>query len=648
MAGPNGKHRHEPMHEVTTPTNRGSVDAYPTFIPITRGPSITPPCPFMPSVAPIDFVSEHASSTSSPFTLSSSTSCSDLPSLFHDSLVSPVVGTFAEVSGPFFAYPRAGHCELYSLTRGSINCFRDRNSSFRWLGFRNGDQQVEHVDRNYQFPSNPTGTCAREIMALYWDLLGALYTNYSGRHTTPLINAALNQIRPLIDGHLFSGALTLTIVHIIYDFLFLERHICDGKMVDVKVVVTIEFYQAPWRAGAKRWNLGGSLDCMSVNYHKTDVKVHYTFVESFALDPILDMQPQFDYAASSHAPHQPTALPADDAVNLDALMTYISQTTTTITPGPLNAASKDSRVVSSLASGFDLDADDVSITDRSMVPLNNIGIDLPQRTPSGTEALLGLVLFDNPSSTKGHLDMLQGSPGSSSFQQITQPSSVNDGTLAANMSDSILLSSSISAPQMRYDLISNLQDDDAHVVNLNDHQPATNQRPPVSTYSRAARTTSSNPSSTTNVRRSRNTASSPRGTSSRQNRITNPLTPTPMSTTPTNTTRSAKSFPCRYRDCTHKPFATKWSMETHANTHAGVRFTCLYCDLNYARPGDRTRHTNKVHLGYLYRCDHCQTERSRKPSDSRLDGCDNYGRKHRYQRYALPSVPTSAVTGDAP
>ncbi|KAF9544513.1 hypothetical protein EC957_011909 [Mortierella hygrophila] len=353
------------------PAKSGSVNADPTFGSIIRGPSIIPSGPFMPNIAPVNFVSEPAS-LSSP-----STSCLDPPSLIPYSLVFPIIGKFAEVTGPFFAYPRAGHCEVYSLTSGNMSCFHDRTSPFKWFGIRNANLQVEHVAKHFQFPPTPAGTYAREIMALHKTLLDALYTNYSDLHTTDSINAALNHNQSDINRHLFSDVLTLSTVHIIYDFPFLERHLRDGKEVDVKVVVTIEFYQAPWRTGTRRWNRGGSLDYMSTNWHKTDVKVQHKFEET---DPISDshlVQPHVDPVASSHAPHQPAALPAAAAMNSDALMTYSAQTTA-ITSGPLNAASQESQALSSLVSGFDLNADDISMTCRSMASFNKVSIDLSQ------------------------------------------------------------------------------------------------------------------------------------------------------------------------------------------------------------------------------------------------------------------------------
>ncbi|KAG9064463.1 hypothetical protein KI688_003653 [Linnemannia hyalina] len=285
-----------------------------------------------------------------------------------------------------------------------MDCFRNPTSFFKWVGFRNCDLRVEYVDRNFQFPPTPAGTCAREIMALRKTLLDALYTNYSDRHTTVSINTALNHNQSEINRHLFSYALTLSIVHIIYDFPFLERHFRDGKEVDVKVVVTIEFYQAPWRTGTRRWNIGGSLDHMSMNWHKTDVKVQHNFEETEPISDSHPVQPHVDPVASSHAPHQPTASPAAAAMNPDALMTYNAQTTA-ITSGPLNTASQDSQALSSLVSGFDLNADDISMTRRSMTSINKVSIDLSQRTPSGTDSLLELGLSDNiaPSSSQGLL-----------------------------------------------------------------------------------------------------------------------------------------------------------------------------------------------------------------------------------------------------
>ncbi|KAH7049535.1 hypothetical protein BKA57DRAFT_460251 [Linnemannia elongata] len=616
MADPSENHHHESLNELMAPAKRGSVGALLTSGSIIRGPSITPSGPFVPDMAPINFA---YSMFSLAALSSSSTSCSGPPSSIPYSLVSPLGGTFAEVTGPFFTYPRAGHCEVYTLTTGNMNCFRDPTSPFKWFGFRNGNLKVEHFDRNFQFPRDPAGMNAREIMALHKVLLDALYTNYLDRHTTLSIDTALRHIQPEINRHLSNA--TLATVHIIYDFPFLERHIRDGKEVDVKVIVTIEFYQAPWRTGTRRWNRGGSLNCMSVNYHKTDVKVQHNFEEPVALDPLTDYpaQSQVDFITSSHAPIQPAALPTVAAVNPGAQMT-----TTAITQALLNAASQDSQAISSFVSGFDLDAGDVSMTNRNMFS-NNAGIDLSQRPPSDTDTSLELGLSDNqlhfnPSSFQGPLDMLQGPPTPSSFQQVAQSSFVNDSYL--------------------------FQDDDALVVNLDAHQPATEPISAIPGYSSPVRTTSSKPSSTSNPRRERTSNPSTRTTMSRQTGSTNPrssspTSPTPMSPTQTSTTKSVKSFPCRYTDCTHKPFATKWSMEIHANTHVGVRFPCPDCEKDYARPPDLTRHIQTKHLGILYKCDHCQAERSRNPPDSQLDGCDSSGRKHRYQRLVLLSAPTS-------
>ncbi|KAF9131001.1 hypothetical protein BGX30_013274 [Mortierella sp. GBA39] len=374
-----------------------------------------------------------------------------------------------------------------------------------WFGFRHGDPQVEHVARNFQFPPTPAGTYAREIMALRKTLLDALYTNYSGRHTTVSISAALNHSQSEINRHLFSDALTLSTVHIIYDIPFLERHLRDGKEVEVKVVVTIEFYQAPWRAGTRRWNRGGSLDHMSANWHKTDAKVQHNFEETYPISDNHDnhpVQPHVDPVASGHTPHQPTALPAAVAMNLDTLMTYSTQTTAT-TSGPLNAASQDYQAISSLVSGADLNADDILMTSRSMTSFNKVSIDLSQRTLSGTDSLLELGLSDNitPSSSQGLLDMQQGSPASGSFQQGAQLSFINDGPLAADMWAMLSLPSFPPAHPMAYDpvsssevvnnngdslcvVVSKLQDDDAPVVNIDAHQPATNPRPAMPAYSR--------------------------------------------------------------------------------------------------------------------------------------------------------------------
>ncbi|KAH7049532.1 hypothetical protein BKA57DRAFT_528730 [Linnemannia elongata] len=450
MADPSENHHHESLNELMAPAKRGSVGAILTSGSIIRGPSITPSGPFMPDMAPINFA---YSMFSLAALSSSSTSCSGPPSSIPYSLVSPLGGTFAEVTGPFFTYSRAGHCEVYTLTTGNMNCFRDPTSSFKWFGFRNGNLKVEHFDRNFQFPRDPAGMNAREIMALHKVLLDALYTNYLDRHTTLSVEAALRHIQPEINKHLYSKHLSSSTIHIIYDFPFLERHIRDGKEVDVKVIVTIEFYQAPWRTGTRRWNRGGSLNCMSVNYHKTDVKVQHNFEEPVALDPISDSHPaqsQVGFIASSHAPYQPTALPTVAAVNPGAQMR-----TTAITPAPLNAASQDCQAISSFVSGFDLDAGDVSMTNRNMFS-NNAGIDLSQRPPSDTDTSLELGLSDNqlhfnPSSSQELLGMLQGPLAPSSFQLVAQPSFVNDSSL--------------------------VQDGKAPVVNLDAHQPAINPRP---------------------------------------------------------------------------------------------------------------------------------------------------------------------------
>ncbi|KAF9127673.1 hypothetical protein BG015_004503 [Linnemannia schmuckeri] len=601
MADPNWNSHHGSVDNLTALVERGAVNIHPTFASTIHGPSINPSDPFMPNMTPVNFTSESASSMSSPSAQSSSLA----PSLAPTSTPSPSITllgrTFVEVAGPFSSFTRGGQRAVFSLTTGNLSCFRDPTSLTRWFGFRSGEPQIEHFDGSLQFPHNFARAYVREVLAIHQALLNAFLTNYSGRHTALSIEAALKDVQPQVVRHLYSDAMAHSTVHILYDFPFLELHHHDGKEVMVQVLITIEYYQAPWRTVTKRWNRRGSLNTMNVAwYMTTGIKDQYNFEEVVALDPISDsrhIQPQVALAASGNVPQQPTALSATVSMNPDALMTCKDQVTA-ITATPLNGASQSSQANASLVSDLNIDAGDVLKTNASMVTLSRSSQKDAQTISTSDDPLAAdtSTMLTQSSVISGH-QMIDGH--ASNFKAIN------------NSGDSILMA------------VTNLQDHERVVPSLNDPQPKTNSRRTRTINPRPARTTNPRPTKTTN---------------SRLTRATNPRT-----TRTASPTRSVKSFSCRYLVCTHPPFTTKWSLKAHMNTHDGVYFPCPDCGNVYARYNDRYRHMRTRHKGYRWRCEHCQKGHSRKPTGEQLLGCDEDEEgNHSFQEYDLSSAPASA------
>ncbi|KAF8948442.1 hypothetical protein BGZ47_004831 [Haplosporangium gracile] len=501
MAGPNWNNRHGSADDLIAPAERGAVNACPTFGSKIRGPAINLSDPYMPNMASLNYIPQPPSSSSSPADPSSSLAPSSALSSSTAFLPITFLGrAFVEVAGPFSSFTRGGQRAVFSLTTGNLSCFRDPASLFKWSGFRSGELQVEHFDGSLQFPQNMARAYVREVLAIHQALLNAFLTNYSGRHTALSIDAALSRIQSEVDTHLYSDAMAHSTVHILYDFPFLELRHHDGEEVMVQVLITIEYYQAPWRTRVKRWNRRGSLNTMNAAwYTTTGIKDLYNFEEVVALDPISDsrlMQPQVALAASSDVPQQPTTLSAASSMNLDALMTCDAQITTVI-PAPLNGANQSSQAISSLVPDLNIDAGNVLGPNGSMVFFNDASIDSSPLAPSSTDTLLKLScsnkqLHVNPSSSQGLVHILLDSSTSNSFQQDAQTSFTSDDLLATDTPAMLTPSLVIPEHQRMDDPASsevidnngdsifmvdfNLQDHERPVLNLNAPKPGPNSR----------------------------------------------------------------------------------------------------------------------------------------------------------------------------
>lgn len=613
MEGPNRNRPHGPDDNLITPAEGGFVDASPTFGSNIRQPSIIPSGRYMPSVASMNIIPEPPFSSSLPSNLpnpsTSFTPSIALSSLSPNSLASFLSGTFVEVAGPCFSNPRSGQHAVYSLTTGNINCFRDHTSPFHWFGFRNGDLQVEYFDWNLQFPNNLSRAYVRDILALHKTLANALYINYSGRHTKRSVNTILSRIQPLVDRHLYSNTMAHSPVHILFDFPFLECHKVYGREVQVKVVITVEFYQAPWRSGAKRWNRRGSLNVINIACHMTNNPEDlYTFLEVVALDPMPDsriVQSLVTPTASSNA--LPPVLVTAASMNPGSLMAQNARSLVTL-PSVPKSTSHGSQAVSNPVPGLDL-VSDMLMTVETTPCSNNAGVDLSPPTSSGTKTFSEPDLFTNqgrfsPPNPQDLMDALSGYSTSSSFQKDIQPSPTNNGSSAADTSATLLQTPGtadhqiVDNPASSFEVIddngeslfmvvSNPQDDGASVVDLDADQPAT---------------ASTNP---------------------------------------------ARRFPCTY--CTKPPFTTKWNLQAHLNTHIGVKFPCRVCSKVYRRQGDLHRHIQIRHKGYFWRCDHCLKVHVRRPTLGQLFRCKrNKGGFHVFKKHdsssASASVP-AAVKG---
>ncbi|KAG0283463.1 hypothetical protein BGZ96_012129 [Linnemannia gamsii] len=405
------------------------------------------------------------------------------------SLASLVNGTYVEVTGPFHPNSRGGQHAVYLLTTGSIACFRDPNSPSRWFGFRNGDVQVEYFDWKFQLPNN------LNILALHKTLANALRFGYTGRHTPDSVDANLSRIQPLVNRHLYSDTMTPSTVHILFDFPFVECHNVSGREVQVNVVITVEFYQAPWREGIKRWTRWGSLNVINVACHMTsNPEDPYTFLEVVAMDPMPDsriVQSQVTPAALQ----QSTVLSTAAAfANPGSLLAQNARSLVTTPPAP-NSISHGSQAVSNSFPGLDFDLDDMLMTVETTPWSENAGIDLSPPNSSSSETLSEPGLFKNqsrfgPPNFQGPKNALSGSSTSISFQQDGQLSFTNNGFLAADASVKLPQTPGAAGHQMVDDpvsnseviddnweslfaVVSNSQDVDTSVVNLDADQPAT-------------------------------------------------------------------------------------------------------------------------------------------------------------------------------
>ncbi|KAF9137883.1 hypothetical protein BG015_002568 [Linnemannia schmuckeri] len=212
-------------------------------------------------------------------------------------------GTYTEVSSSF-AFTRGGHHKAHTMTTVSVNCYwTSRN---KWTANREVNAKPRRHDIQHDDPH------PHPLVTIYKATLESIESDPRPpfQHDASSIQAALDRAQPVLNEQLRAVSESDG-VHLVCDFVFYGHRTYDDKPVEV--LISIEFYQAPWRTRTKLWNWRGSLIITTGPwYEATGRKDTHAFDEFFPIAPLPFSfhlpPPQGTPAASSNALQQPTIL----------------------------------------------------------------------------------------------------------------------------------------------------------------------------------------------------------------------------------------------------------------------------------------------------------------------------------------------------
>ncbi|KAG0274718.1 hypothetical protein BGZ95_009521 [Linnemannia exigua] len=270
--------------------------------------------------------------------------------------------TFVRVAGPSQSSSRRGLQEVFDLTTGHMDCFRDLAEPMKWSGVQHDKPQTCLVQEgNPYLPPDLGLTFVTAILAILKISLAAILTHHPSQlpQSTPAINVALDRVQPDVDKHLQSTSIPHSTVHILCDIPLLERRIHDGREITVQGLLTVEFYRAPERE-TTTWHRRSALIVMNVPWYLgIEHKNKYEFLDKTYPPPLLNT------AASNGAIQDPALESTSASKDLETSMNHDAQPTVidVSVPSPQPAFEHASA------------ADDISMTDASAACFDVIGID---------------------------------------------------------------------------------------------------------------------------------------------------------------------------------------------------------------------------------------------------------------------------------
>lgn len=470
-------------------------------------------------------------------------------------------GSYTEILGDMYS-PCLDPPKELKRTTGPLTC--RWTSLNQWTANRTVISLVQKQDyQNVNAHLDPQ-------MAIYKVILGSLQTDprLPSLHDVSSVKAALRCVKQELDELL--AKIPHSEVHLTCHFLFYEdRTLKDGTQVTVEVLITTEYYQAPRQTGETIWNRRVSLITTTGPWYEViGSKTKHNFTEFYPLAsdlPGYPLQPQDPPTESSSALQRPLILSE----------AFISPRIAT-TKGHVMMDECQS-FQDSAEGGDPVNDSETKSTDgagpHSKSITTNINMDTETDLNINTDTKTDLDIITD---TETNLDINTDTETGLNMKMETETNlNINtdtetDPNIATSNKVGTPLSIGAGRKRCRRPQSDTNSADDSQ-------QPGLSPRP--------AKTNKPKPAKKAKI-------------------------------------SSSKKFRCTEPDCSAAPYASQDSLNNHCiSAHSDKVFECRFCDKEFRRYGDRSRHENEKHLGKKWKCKGCGLVSLRRPKEEERTGC---------------------------